>query len=149
MLLLLFLFIAIFLSSRISKVNFLGSIGTIHEMSQIRDSATLSPEHGPILEEPELEHITQEQFNDELDKGLAEMLTQDQTNEEEEEEGRAGEAAGGDDEEDNDDEDDDDEHEEEAYESPEDPFPHEVRWKATEEELDKDFDPNEEVGIKS
>jgi hypothetical protein len=43
-------------------------------MSQTRDSATPSPEHGPIFEEPEPEHITQEQFNDELDKGLAEML---------------------------------------------------------------------------
>jgi len=117
-------------------------------MSQIRDSATLSPEHGPILEEPELEHITQEQFNDELDKGLAEMLTQDQTNEEEEEEGRAGEAAGGDDEEDDDDEDDDDEDEEEGYKSPRDPFPHEARQRPMEQELDKDFDPKEEVEIK-
>ena len=60
-------------------------------------------------------------FNDELDKGLVEMLTQDQSDEEEREEGRAGEAAGGDDEEDDDDEDDDDEDEEEAYESPKDP----------------------------
>ena len=74
------------------------------------------------------------------------MLTQDQSNEEEGEEGRAGEATGGDEEEE-DDEDDDDEDEEEAYESPEDPFPREVRRKATEEELDKDFDPNKEVGI--
>ena len=73
------------------------------------------------------------------------MLAQDQSDEEEGEEGRAREAAGGDNEED----DDDDEDEEEAYESPDDPFPCEVRWKATEEELDKDFDPNEEVGIKS
>jgi len=76
------------------------------------------------------------------------MLTQDQSDEEEGEEGRAGEVAGGKDEEDNDDEDDDDEDEEEAYESLEDPFPREVRRKATEEELDKDFDPNEEIGIK-
>ena len=76
------------------------------------------------------------------------MLTQDQSDEEQGGEGRAGEAAGGDDEEDDDDEDNDDEDEEEAYESPKDPFPREVRQKATEEELDKDFDPNEEVGIK-
>ena len=117
-------------------------------MSQIRDSATLSPEHGPILEEPELEHITQEQFNDELDKGLVEMLTQDQFGEEEGEEGRVGEAAGGDDEEDDDDDkDDDDEDSEEAYESPKDPFSCQVRRKLI-EELDKDFDLNEEVGIK-
>ena len=117
-------------------------------MTWTRDSATPSPEHGPIFEEPEPEHITQEQLNDALYKGLAEMLTQDQSDEEEGGEGRAGEAAGGDDEEDDDDEDNDDEDEEEAYESPKDPFTREVRRKPTEEELDKDFDPNEEVGIK-
>ena len=116
-------------------------------MTRTRDSATPSPEHRPIFEEPEPEHITQEQFNDELDKGLAEMLTQDQSNEEEGEVGSAGDAAGSDDEEEDNDEDDDDKDEEEAYESPVDPFPHEVRWKPTKEELDKDFDPNEEVGI--
>ena len=114
-------------------------------MLRTRDNATPSPEHGPIFEEPEPEHITQEQFNDELDKGLAEMLTQDQSDEEE---GRVGEAAGGDDKEDDDDEDDDDKDLEEAYESPKDPFTREVRRKPTEEELDKDFDPNEEIGIK-
>jgi hypothetical protein len=76
------------------------------------------------------------------------MLTQDQSNEEKGEEERAGEAAGGDDEEYDDDEDDDDEDEEDAYESLKDPFPREVRWKPTEEELDKDFDPNEKVRIK-
>ena len=74
------------------------------------------------------------------------MLTQDQSDEEEGEQGRAGQAARGDDEED-DYEDDDDEDEEEAYESLEDPFPCEVRQKAM-EELDKDFDPNEEIGTK-
>ena len=37
---------------------------------------------------------------------------------------------------------------EEGYVSPEDPFPHEARRRPTEEDLDKDFDPNEEVGIK-
>ena len=87
-------------------------------------------------------------FNDEIDKGLVEMLTQDQSDEEEGEEGRAREAARGDNEEDDDDEDDDDKDLEEAYESPKDPFTREVRRKPTEEELDKDFDPNEEVGIK-
>jgi hypothetical protein len=75
------------------------------------------------------------------------MLTQDQSGEEEGEEGRAREAARGDDEED-DDEDNDDEDSKEAYESPKDPFPHEVRQKPMEDELDKDFDPNEEVEIK-
>ena len=119
-------------------------------MPWTRDSATPSPEHRPIFEEPEPEHITQEQFNDELDKGLAEKLTQDQSDEEEGEEGRAGEATKGDDkeEEDDDNDEDDDEDEEEAYESPEDPFPCEVRRKPMEEELDMDFDLNEEVGIK-
>jgi len=73
------------------------------------------------------------------------MLTQDHSDEEE---GSAGDAAGSNDEEDDDDEDDDDEDEEEAYESLEDPFPREVRRKAMEEELDKDFDANEEIGIK-
>ena len=59
------------------------------------------------------------------------------------EEGGAGEAAEGVEE-----EDDDDDDSEEGYESPEDPFPHEARRRPTEEDLDKDFDPNEEVGIK-
>jgi len=58
LLLLLFLFIAIFLSSRISKVNFLGSIRIKREMTQTSDSATPSPEHGLIFEELEPEHIT-------------------------------------------------------------------------------------------
>jgi hypothetical protein len=83
----------------------------------------------------------------EIGKGLGEMLTQDQSNEEGEE-GRAGEAARGGDEEDDDDEEDDHEDEEEAYESPKDPFPREARRRPMEEELDKDFDPNTEVGIK-
>jgi hypothetical protein len=122
-------------------------------MSWTRDNATRSPKHEPIFEEPEQEHITVEQFNDELDKGLAEILTQDQFDKEEGEEGREGEAAGGDDDDDDDDEEDDDEDdvdedEEEGFKSPEDPFPREVRRKATEDELDNDFDPNEEVGIK-
>jgi len=75
------------------------------------------------------------------------MLTQEPCNEEADErqreeggaERRVGEAAEGDEE---DDEDDDDEDEEEGYESPEDPFPCEPRWRLTEEEMDKDFDPN-------
>ena len=73
------------------------------------------------------------------------MLTQEQCNEEEGgAEGRAGEAAEGEEEE----EDDDDDDLEEGYESPEDPFPREARRRPTEEDLDKDFDPNEEVGKK-
>ena len=66
------------------------------------------------------------------------MLTQEQCDEEE---GPEGEAAEGEEEE-------DDNYLEEGYESPEDPFPREARKRPTEEDLDKDFDPNEEVGKK-
>ena len=59
-------------------------------------------------------------------------------------EGRAGEAAEG--EEDDDDDEEEEEDSEEGYVSPEDPFPCEARRRPTEEDLDKDFDPNEEVG---
>ena len=52
----------------------------------------------------------------------------------------AGEAAEGEEEE--------DKESEEGYVSPEDPFPCEARRRPTEEYLDKDFDPNEEVGKK-
>ena len=76
------------------------------------------------------------------------MLTQEEFDEEaaerNAEEGGAEDRAG----EDDDDEDDDEEDEEEGYESPEDPFPREARRRLTEEDLDKDFDPNEEVGKK-
>ena len=68
------------------------------------------------------------------------MLTQEQCDEEE---CGAGEAAEGKEE-----EDDDDDDSEEGYESPEDPFPCEPRQRPTKDELDKDFDPNEEVRIK-
>ena len=68
------------------------------------------------------------------------MLTQEQCDEEEGgAEGRAWEAAQGEEEEDDDDS-------EEGYESREDPFPREARRRPTEEDLDKDFDLNEEVG---
>jgi hypothetical protein len=77
------------------------------------------------------------------------MLTQEPCDEEEGEvEGRAGEASEGEEEEDDDDEDDDDEDSEEGYVSLEDSFPREPRRRPTEDDLDKDFDPNEEVGIK-
>ena len=70
------------------------------------------------------------------------MLTQEQCDEEEGgAEGRAREAAEGEEEEDDDDE------SEEGYESPKDHFPREARRRPTEEDLDKDFDPSEEVGI--
>ena len=72
------------------------------------------------------------------------MLTQEQCDEEEGgAEGRAGEAVEGEEK-----EDDDDDDSEEGYESPEDPFPCEAGRRLMEEELDKDFDPNKEVGIK-
>jgi hypothetical protein len=70
------------------------------------------------------------------------MLTQGESDEEQGgEEGREGGADEGE-------EDDDDDDSEEGYESPEDPFPHELRRRPMEDELDKDFDPHEEVGIK-
>ena len=67
------------------------------------------------------------------------MLTQEQCDEEEGgAEGRAGEVVEGEEE-----EDEDDEGSEEGYLSPKDPIPHEARRRPTEEDLDKDFDPNE------
>ena len=68
------------------------------------------------------------------------MLTQEHYDEEE---GPEGEATDGEEE-----EEDDDDDLEEGYESPKDPFPREARRRPTEEDLDKDFDPNEEVGKK-
>ena len=77
------------------------------------------------------------------------MLTQEQCDKEEGgAERRAGEATEGEQEEDDDDEDDDNEDSEGGYVSPEDPFPHEARRRPIEEDLNKDFDPNEEVGKK-
>ena len=71
------------------------------------------------------------------------MLTQEQCDEEEGgAEGRAGEAAEGEEV----DDDDDEEDSEEGYVSPEDPFPRKARRRPTEEDLDQDFDPNEEIG---
>ena len=52
----------------------------------------------------------------------------------------AGEAAKGEEKEDEEEED-----LEEGYVSPKDPFPREARRRPTEKDLDKDFDPNEEV----
>ena len=45
--------------------------------------------------------------------------------------------------------DDDDDTSSGGYVSPEDPFPQEPRWRPMEDELDKDFDPNDEVRIKT
>ena len=121
-------------------------------MSWTAYSVARCPEHDeqPTYEEQALEdQLTQEQFDNELEKDLEVMLTQEQCDEGEGgAEGRAGEAAEGEEEEDDDEEDDDDEDSEEGYVSAEDPFPCEARRRPTEEDLDRDFDPNEEVGIK-
>ena len=112
-------------------------------MSRTTDSAARCPEHDeqPTLEEQALEdQLTQEQFDNEVEKDLEVMLTQEQCDEEE---GPEGEAAEGEEE-----EDDDDDDSEQGYESLEDPFPREARRRPTEEDLDKDFDPNDEVGKK-
>ena len=106
------------------------------------DSAARCPEpdEQPTYEEKALEdQLTQEQFDNEVEKDLEVMLTQEQCDKE----GPEGEAAEGEEE-----EDDDDDDSEEGYESPEDPFPREARRRPMEEDLDKDFDLNEEVGIK-
>ena len=112
-------------------------------MSRTPDSAARCPEPNeqPTLQEQALEdQLTQEQFDNEVEKNLEVMLTQEECDEEE---GPEGEAAEGEVEEDDDDD------SEEGYESPEDPFPREARRRPTEEDLDKDFDPNKEIGKKS
>ena len=114
-------------------------------MSWTSDSAAQCPKHDeqPTYEDQALEdQLTQEQFDNELENDLEVMLTQEQCDEEEGgAEGRPGEAAKG--KEEDDDVDDD---LEEGYVSPEDPFLHEARRRPMEEDLDKDFDPNEEIG---
>jgi hypothetical protein len=116
-------------------------------MTRRTSGAPQSPEHGVTFVEVGQEALTKEQFNKDLEHNVALMLSQEpygsETNdigtEEGGEKGRAGEATGGEG------EDDDDDDDEGAYESLEDPFPPEVRHKLTEDDLDKDFDPNEEV----
>ena len=140
-----FLFI---IPSRVPKAHFLASIRTKREIiSRTPDSAARCPKHDeqPTFEEQALENqLTKEQFDNELEKDLEVILTQEQCDEEEGwAVGRAGEAAEGEEV-----DDDDDEDSEEGYVSPEDPFPREARRRPTEEDLDKDFDPNEEVEIK-
>ena len=131
--------------SSVSKAHFLVSIRTKREiMSWTPDSAARCPEHDeqPTYEEQALEdQLTQEQFDNELEKDLEVMLTQEQCDEEEGgAEGRAGEAAEGKEEEDED--------SKVGYVSSEDPFPRKARWRPMEEDLDKYFDLNEEVGKK-
>ena len=96
-------------------------------MSRTPDNVAQCSEHDeqPTYEEQALEdQLTQEQFNNELEKDLEVMLTQEQCDEEE---GGAEEAAEGKEE-----EDDDDDDSEEGYESPVDPFPREARRRPTE-----------------
>ena len=101
-------------------------------MSWTPDSVARCPEHD--------EHPTYEE------QALENQLTQEQCDEEEGgAEGRVGEAAEGEEV----DDDDDDEDSKEGFVSPDDPFPCEARRRPTEEDLDKDFDPNKEVGKKS
>jgi hypothetical protein len=126
---------------------FLASIRTKHKMLRIADSAARCPENDgqPTHGEQEQEdQLTQEQFDNELKKDVAVMLTQEELDEEQGgAEGREGEATEG-----KEQEDDDDEGLEEGYESLEDPFPREPRQRPTVDELDMDFDPNEKVGIR-
>jgi hypothetical protein len=120
-------------------------------MSRTTDSAARCPENDeqPTHGEQDLEdQLTQEQFDNELKKDLVVMLTQEESEKEEGgAEGRAGEAAEGKEDDDEDDEDDDDDSKE-GYVSLKDPFPREPRRRPTEDDLDKDFDLNDEVGIK-
>jgi hypothetical protein len=114
-------------------------------MARTTDSAARSNENNeqPSQGGQVQDQLSQEQFNGELDKNVALLLTQEEYDEEQGgEEGREEEANEGKEEEDDDDD------SEEGYESLEDPFPHEPRQRPTEDELDKDFDPQEEVGTK-
>jgi hypothetical protein len=116
-------------------------------MTQTIDSAARSHENNEQPSQGGQVHdqLSQEQLDDEIDKNVALMLTQEEYDKEQGgEEGREEEADEGEDEE----EEDDDDDLEEGYESPEDPFPREPRWRSTEDELDKDFDLQDEVGTK-
>lgn len=124
--------------SSLLQFSFVASIRTKHKMTGTTDDTTRGPEQD---EQPEL--LTEEQFNQELDDDLRMLLDGDHE-EATDERGAEGSAGQGDEE----DDEDADEDEEEGYVSPEDPFPPGKRQRPTEQELDRDFDPNEEVGIK-
>jgi hypothetical protein len=69
--------------SHVSKAHFLASIRTKHEISRTVDGATRCPKHEPTYEEEEPEdQLTQQQFDDELQKDIAVMLTQEEFDEE-------------------------------------------------------------------
>jgi hypothetical protein len=53
-------------SSRESKAHFLASIRTKHKISRTTYSVTQCPEHEPTYEEELEDHLTQQQFDDEL-----------------------------------------------------------------------------------
>jgi len=119
-------------------------------MSWTADGAARSIEHDeqPPERGQELEdQLSQEQFNDELQKDLEVMLTQEELCEEEGgpegREGREGETDEGKEE---DDDEGDAEDAEGGYSSPDFP-PTEPRRRPMEDELDKDFNPDDEVGM--
>jgi hypothetical protein len=120
---------------------FLAFVRTNHEMTWTTSNVARSspPEEHPSPRGQENDdELTQEQF-DELAAHNITLLTQEEFGE-----GQEGEAGGEGEDDEGSDADDDSST---TYESPEDPFPREPRRKPTADELDKDFDPNEEVGI--
>jgi hypothetical protein len=111
-------------------------------MSRKADSAARGPRNSdqPTHERQELEdQLTQEQFDGELENDVDLILTQDQCDEEQERAEGRGEA------DEDEEEDDDDEDSSGGYESPEDPHPQPPRQKPTEDTLDLDFNPDDEV----
>ena len=93
------------------------------------------------------DQLTQEQFDNELEKGLEVMLTQEDLVDDEDPVGGAQGREGREDAQ-GEEGDDDDDTSLGGYVSPEDPFPQEPRRRPTEDELDKDFNPNDEVWLK-
>ncbi|XP_066306502.1 uncharacterized protein [Miscanthus floridulus] len=120
---------------------------TRHEMSRTSKSASRCPvndEQSSHREQELDDQLTQEQFDNELEKGLEVMLTQEDLVDDEDPVGGAQGREGGEDAQ-GEEGDDDDDTSSGGYVSPEDPFPQEPRRRPTEDELDKDFDPNDEV----
>ena len=97
------------------------------------------PSHG-AQEVPE--ELSQQQFDEEVQHGLKDLLSLGQGKAEGEGgakgKGEADEAEEGES---------DDEGLYSGYESPVDPHPQPPRWRETEDERDQDFDPNQEVGM--
>jgi hypothetical protein len=97
-------------------------------MARTTDENDEQPTHG-------VEQLSQEDFDNEVEKGIAVMLTQEESQMKE-------------DEDDDEDDDGDDDSSEDGYVTPEDPFPSPPRQRPTEDDLDEDFNLNDEVGIK-